>query len=46
MNDRAVKPDPITEFFDERRTDISAMGADAAFRQKSIDWMRHADAED
>lgn len=43
MTETPVEKDPITQFFDERRTDIAEMGADAEFRQKSIDWMRHAD---
>lgn len=35
--------DPVSEFFAERNADITAMGADAELRQKSLDWMLHAD---
>jgi len=35
--------DPIKTFFDERTADIERMGADQELRQKSIDWMIHAD---
>jgi cephalosporin hydroxylase len=35
--------DPIQEFLNERRADIEEMGADEELRQKSIDWMKHAD---
>tara|TARA_R110002096_G_scaffold16898_2_gene57704 strand:+ start:34667 stop:35410 length:744 start_codon:yes stop_codon:yes gene_type:complete len=35
--------DPIKTFFDEREADIAAMGADKELRQKSLDWMLHAD---
>jgi cephalosporin hydroxylase len=35
--------DPISEFKSERATDITAMAADKELRQKSIDWMLHAD---
>lgn len=36
-------PDPVREFFDERRADIEAMGRDEELRRKSLDWMLHAD---
>jgi len=35
--------DPIATFFAERNADIKAMGEDEALRQKSMDWMIHAD---
>lgn len=34
---------PIQEFINERQADIKAMGEDQELRQKSIDWMLHAD---
>lgn len=34
--------DPIRQFFDERQTDIEAMGRDEALRRKPLDWMLHA----
>lgn len=37
------KKDPIAAFFEERHADIKRMGADEALRQKSIEWMLHAD---
>lgn len=36
-------PDPVSEFFAERNADIANMGEDEALRQKSLDWMLHAD---
>lgn len=36
-------PDPVSQFFSEREADIAAMGRDEALRQKSLDWMLHAD---
>lgn len=36
-------PDPIRTFFEERRSDIEAMGMDAELRRKSVDWLLHAD---
>lgn len=33
----------IKAFFDERAADIRKMGADEELRQKSLDWMLHAD---
>jgi len=38
-----MNQDPIEMFFDERNADIVRMGADQELRQKSIDWMIHAD---
>ena len=38
-----MNQDPIEMFFDERNADILRMGADQELRQKSIDWMIHAD---
>lgn len=38
-----MSQDPIKSFFDERNADIEKMGADRELRQKSIDWMIHAD---
>lgn len=38
-----MSQNPIKEFFNERHADIDAMGEDAEFRQKSLDWMLHAD---
>ncbi len=35
--------DPITEFKQERAADIAAMGRDEELKQKSLDWMLHAD---
>ena len=35
--------DPVTQFKMERAADIHAMGADDELRQKSLDWMLHAD---
>lgn len=35
--------DPITQFKQERADDIAAMGRDEALKQKSLDWMLHAD---
>ena len=35
--------DPITEFKQERAADIAAMGRDEELKQKSRDWMLHAD---
>jgi cephalosporin hydroxylase len=35
--------DPVSDFFAERKADIAAMGRDAELRQKSLDWMLHAD---
>jgi cephalosporin hydroxylase len=35
--------DPVQQFFDERETDIRAMGKDDELRRKSLDWMLHAD---
>ena len=35
--------DPVSQFFSEREADIEAMGKDEVLRQKSIDWMLHAD---
>ena len=35
--------DPIQQFKKEREENIKAMGADEALKQKSIDWMLHAD---
>ena len=37
------KKNPISTFFEERDADIKQMGADQELRQKSIDWMLHAD---
>lgn len=37
------KTDPIAQFFAERGADIEAMGRDEELRQKSLDWMLHAD---
>jgi cephalosporin hydroxylase len=34
---------PIEEFKNERKEAIAEMGNDAALRQKSLDWMLHAD---
>ena len=38
-----MQEDPIKMFFNERNADIERMGADQELRQKSIDWMIHAD---
>lgn len=38
-----MSQDPIKSFFVERAADIEKMGADEALRQKSIEWMIHAD---
>lgn len=35
--------DPIKQFQEERAADIARMGQDAELRQKSLDWMLHAD---
>ncbi len=35
--------DPVSEFLAERKADIAAMGQDEELRQKSLDWMLHAD---
>lgn len=35
--------DPVSEFLAERHADITAMGQDEELRQKSLDWMLHAD---
>ena len=35
--------DPITQFKQERAADIAAMAGDEALKQKSLDWMLHAD---
>jgi cephalosporin hydroxylase len=35
--------DPVQQFTDERIADITAMGADKELREKSLDWMLHAD---
>lgn len=35
--------DPVSQFFSERAADIERMGNDEALRQKSLDWMLHAD---
>lgn len=35
--------DPITEFKQERASDISAMARDEELKKKSLDWMLHAD---
>lgn len=40
---KLLSMNPIEEFFNERQSDISAMGKDAEMRKKSIDWMVHAD---
>jgi cephalosporin hydroxylase len=37
------KNDPITEFFEERQADIKQMASDQVLREKSIEWMLHAD---
>lgn len=38
-----MSQDPIQSFSDERNADIQRMGADQEFRNKSIEWMIHAD---
>lgn len=38
-----AKNDPVAQFFAERDADINDMGNDEVLRQKSIDWMLHAD---
>lgn len=38
-----MTPDPVSQFTAERQADIQAMGADEELRQKSLDWMLHAD---
>jgi cephalosporin hydroxylase len=38
-----TEPDPILQFKAERDADIQAMGSDEVLRQKSLDWMLHAD---
>ena len=35
--------DPISQFKQERATDIAAMAGDEQLKQKSLDWMLHAD---
>lgn len=35
--------DPVNQFIVEREADIQSMGADEELRQKSLDWMLHAD---
>ena len=35
--------DPITQFKQERAADIAAMAGDEQLKQKSLDWMLHAD---
>ncbi|MDG1286926.1 MAG: CmcI family methyltransferase [Rickettsiales bacterium] len=35
--------DPIKQFLDERHADIVKMGQDEELRQKSLEWMHHAD---
>lgn len=35
--------DPISQFKQERATDIAAMADDEQLKQKSLDWMLHAD---
>ncbi|MCB1792021.1 MAG: cephalosporin hydroxylase family protein [Gammaproteobacteria bacterium] len=35
--------DPISQFKQERATDIAAMGDDEELKKKSLDWMLHAD---
>ncbi|WP_416898623.1 MAG: cephalosporin hydroxylase family protein [Minwuia sp.] len=38
-----MSEDPIRAFFEERQADIDRMGLDDELRQKSLDWMLHAD---
>jgi cephalosporin hydroxylase len=38
-----MSQDPVEQFKSERVADIAAMGADQELRQKSLDWMLHAD---
>jgi hypothetical protein len=38
-----MNQEPIQQFLDERNADIERMGSDQELRQKSIDWMIHAD---
>lgn len=37
------KHDPVAQFLTERNLDIASMGDDEILREKSLDWMLHAD---
>ena len=43
LHSKAVAPDPVAEFQKERRLAIEQMAHDEKLRQKSLDWMLHAD---
>ncbi len=45
MSTQTLDPtaDPVQTFFEERREDIEKMSQDEALKQKSLDWMIHAD---
>ena len=34
--------DPVTKFFEERKSDIDKMGQDNDFQRKSMEWILHA----